>query len=474
MQRRKFMKNVAATSAAFTIVPSFVLGKQHIPPSDTLYMAAFGVGGRGVEVLKGLHNTNKVKFVALCDVDDRLAADSYKKYPKAKRFKDFRKVYDTQLSQIDAIMVATPDHMHARIALPFMKAKKHAYIEKPLTHNIKEARLLTRVAKENSLVTQMGNQGASSDGSREAREWVDAGVIGKVYQVDCWTNRPVWPQGIPAPTEKHKIPKGVDWDLWLGVAAMRPYNHAYLPFKWRGWWDFGTGALGDMGCHIMETPFSVLELGYPTEAEASCTTNWVDDFVEADYSASCPSSSIVRLKFNTQKHGELRLNWYDGGLLPDLPDSLKDGEPIGDAGGGSIFYGTRGILICDTYSRNARILPSSTMKIFQPPKPYLKRITNGINGHQRNFVEACLNGTETSSDFNRAGPLTEAVLMGNLAIRAFQYKNYKPGKKAGDWDPFDYPGRRKIHWDGENMRVTNFEKANDWVQGSYREGWELT
>lgn len=473
MQRRKFIKNVAATSAVFSIVPSFVLGKTHIPPSDTLYLGAFGVGGRGFDVINGLANTNKVKFVTFCDVDDRSAAKTYKKYPKVKRFTDFRKVYDEHLNQIDAIMIATPDHMHASIALPFMRAKKHAYIEKPLTHNIKEARLLTQVAKENGLVTQMGNQGASSDGSREAREWVDAGIIGKVYKVDCWTNRPVWPQGIPVPTAKDKIPKGLDWDLWLGVAAMRDYNHSYLPFKWRGWWDFGTGALGDMGCHIMETPFSVLDLGYPTEAEASCTTNWVDDFVEANYNQSCPSSSIVRLKFNTQEHGEIALNWYDGGLLPDLPDALKDGERIGDSGGGSIFYGTRGILICDTYSRNPRLVPSSTMELLNAPKPYLKRIEGDVDGHQRNFVEACLNGTETSSDFNRAGPLTEAVLMGNLAIRAFQYKNYKPGKKAGDWDPFEYPGRRKILWDGEKMRVTNFEKANDWVKGTYRQGWEL-
>ena len=352
--------------------------------------------------------------------------------------------------------------------------KKHAYVEKPLTHNINEARMMTNIAKENGIVTQMGNQGASSDGSREAKEWIQSGVIGKVYKVDCWTNRPVWPQGVPMPTEKHPIPNGLDWDLWLGTAATRDYNDAYLPFKWRGFWDFGTGALGDMGCHIMETPFGVLDLGYPTEAEASCTTNWVGDFVEADYSHSCPSSSIVRLKFNTEEHGDIALNWYDGGLMPDLPDELKDGETIGDGGGGSIFYGTRGILICDTYSRNARLLPSDTMKLLNPPTPYLNRIEGDIGGHQRNWVEGCLNGTETSSDFKRSGPLTEAVLMGNLAIKAFQYKEFKPGKKAGDWDPFSYPGRRKILWDGENMRVTNYEKANEWVKGSYRKGWEIS
>lgn len=473
MQRRKFIKNVAKSSAVFSIVPSFVLGKTHIPPSDTLYMGAFGVGGRGAGVIKGLNATQKVKFVTLCDVDDRAAIQTYKQFPNAKQFKDYRKVYDKHLKDIDAIMVATPDHMHASIALPFMKAKKHAYVEKPLTHTINEARLMTQVAQENGIVTQMGNQGASSNGSREAKEWIQSGVIGKVYKVDCWTNRPVWPQGVPSPTGKERIPKGLDWDLWLGKAADRNYNKAYLPFKWRGYWDFGTGALGDMGCHIMETPFNVLDLGYPTEAEASCTTNWVGDFVEADYSESCPASSIVRLKFSTKEHGDIALNWYDGGLLPDLPDELKDGETIGNGDGGSVFYGTKGILVCDTYSKNARLLPSTTMKLLNPPKPYLNRIDGAIDGHQKNFVDACLTGIETSSDFKRSGPLTEAVLMGNLAIKAFQYKKLKSGKKIGDWDPFEYPGRRKILWDGANMNVTNWDKANEWVNGNYRKGWEL-
>lgn len=473
MQRRTFIKNVAASSAVFSIVPAYVLGKGHVPPSDTLYIAAFGVGGRGAAVIKGLEETGKVKFVALCDVDDRRAGDTYKMYPGTPKYRDFRKVYDKHLKEIDAVMVATPDHTHATIALPFMQAKKHAYVEKPLTHNINEARILTNVARENNLVTQMGNQGASSDGSRQMREWLAAGVLGRIEKVDCWTNRPVWPQGGALPGDKDRIPKGLDWDLWLGPAAMRPYNDAYLPFKWRGYWDFGTGALGDMGCHIIETPFTVLNLGYPTEAEASCTTSWVGDFVEADYSETCPASSIVRLKFEVPEHGQIDLTWYDGGLMPDLPDELKNDETIGGSGGGTIFYGTRGILISDTYSQNPRLLPSDTMKMFNMPEPSLKRIEGSISGHQRNWVEGCLKGTETSSGFKRSGPLTEAVLMGNLAIKAYQYKELKEGKKTGDWDPFRYPGRRKLLWDGNNMKVTNYDKANAWVKGSYRPGWEL-
>ena len=469
MKRRIFVKNLATTSTAFSIVPSFVLGKNHVPPSDTLYVSAFGVGGRGASVMRGLDMTKKVKYVSLCDVDDRRAASSYMKYPKVKRYKDFRKVFDNHLNEIDAIMVASPDHTHATITLPFMREKKHAYVEKPLTHNIAEARLMTQVASENGIITQMGNQGASSNGSREAKEWIQSGVIGKIERVDCWTNRPVWPQGVPVPTGSNPIPEGLDWDLWLGPAAMRDYNDSYLPFKWRGWWDFGTGALGDMGCHIMETPFGVLDLGYPTEAEASCTTNWIGDFIEADYSQSCPASSVVRLKFNTKEHGKIGLNWYDGGIMPDLPDELKDGEKIGDTGGGTIFYGTNGILICDTYSRNARLLPSERMLDIKPPEPYLDRIPGDTGGHQSNWVDACMKGIKTSSGFEHSGPLTEAVLMGNLAIKSFQYKEPNVNGRG-----FTYPGRRKILWDGENMRVTNYEKANEWVRGTYRKGWELS
>ncbi|MDG3582716.1 Gfo/Idh/MocA family protein [Galbibacter pacificus] len=475
MKRRNFIKNAAAAGSALYIVPSHVMGGVHVPPSDTLYMAGFGVGGRGGQVIKELGNTKKVKFVTLCDVDEVRAKDTFKAHPKAKKYKDFREVYDKHLNEIDAFMVATPDHNHATIALPFMKAKKHAYVEKPLTHNIAEARLMAKVAQENSIVTQMGNQGSSSDGARTTQEWIEAGVIGKVIKVDCWTNRPVWPQGTKGRPEGVPVPGTLDWDQWLGPAAFRPYNPAYLPFKWRGWWDFGTGALGDMGCHIMETPFRVLKLNYPTEAEASCTTVWSGDFVEADYSEACPPSSIVRLKFNTENHGDIALSWYDGGIMPDIPDGLQEGETIGDPGGGSIFYGEKGILITDAYSENPRILNAYKDKVGDfPTEKRLKRIDGAISGHYNNFVDGCLKGIETSSPFSYAGPLTETVLMGNLAIKAFQYKVLKPGKKIGDWDPYDYPGRKKIMWDGKNMRVTNYEKANEWINGSYRKGWELS
>jgi len=473
MKRRNFLQKSAAGVAAFSIVPSYVLGKQHVPPSDTLYVAGFGVGGRGAGVINGLYETGRVKFVAFCDVDERRAAGTFERFPDVPRFKDFRKVFDQSLADIDAIMVATPDHTHASTALPFMREKKHAYVEKPLTHNIYEARLMSETARTYGIVTQMGNQGASSNGSREAREWVDSGIIGRVHTIDCWSNRPVWPQGVALPNKKMRIPRALDWDLWLGPAAERPYNEAYLPFKWRGFWDFGTGALGDMGCHIIETPFSVLDLGYPKEAEASCTTVWVDDFVQADYAHSCPPSSKIHLKFDQPEHGEIELNWYDGGIMPDLPDELKDGEFIGDGGGGTVIYGDRGILVTDTYSRNARLLPSETMKLFQAPEPSLERIPGGMSGHIANFVEGCLNNIPTSSDFSKAGPLTEIVLMGNLAVRAFQYKELNEPEERGQRPYFTYPGRRKLLWDGPGMRITNYDFANQWVRREYREGWSL-
>ncbi|ETN94229.1 Predicted dehydrogenase [Zhouia amylolytica] len=471
MKRRDFVKNVAAAGSAFYIVPSHVLGGTHTAPSDTLYVAAIGAGGRGAGVISELNATKKVKFVALCDVDDRRAGGTYKKFPKAKQYKDFRKVYEEQLKHIDAVVVATPDHTHATIALPFMRAKKHAYVEKPLTHNIHEARLMAKVAKENGIVTQMGNQGSSTDDVRKTKEWLDAGILGKVYRVDCWTNRPVWPQGMRTINEGEPIPEGLDWDLWLGPAAMRPYNSAYLPFKWRGFWDFGTGALGDMGCHIMETPFKTLSLGYPYEAEASCTTVWSGDFVEADYNKACPPSSVVRLKFKNDQHGDVALNWYDGGIMPDMPDNILEGETIGNVDGGSIFYGEKGILVTDTYSRNPRFLKNYTPSSISYPPETLKRVKGT---HADNFVDGCLKGTETSSPFSYAGPLTESVLMGNLAIKAFQYKVLKDGKKPTDWAPYNYPGRKKLKWDGENMLITNYDKANEWVKGNYRKGWELT
>lgn len=472
MDRRSFLKKTALASAAISIVPAHVLGKTRTAPSDTVYMAGIGVGGRGYGVFSALQKTGKVKFVALADVSDKQGEKAFSEAPKAKQYRDFRQIYDHHLDSIDAFFCATPDHTHAVTSLPFMRAGKHAFVEKPLTHNIAEARMMTKVAAERNLVTQMGDVGASSDGLRTATEMIKAGIIGNVTKVDCWTNRPVWPQGLEPPTVGESVPSYLDWDLWLGPAKMREYNSRYLPFKWRGFWDFGTGAMGDMGCHIMETPYIALGLGYPTSAEASCTTMWSGDFIEASYQGVCPPSSVVRLTFDHEVFGEIKLNWFDGGLMPERPELLPADDLPGNWDGGSVFYGSKGILVTDTYSRNPRVYLNDGSKA-EAPAETLQRIHNGTSGHIANFVDGVLGKAKTSSPFSQAGPLTESVLMGNLAIRAYQYKTLQPGKTQTDWAPYDYPGRTRLNWDGEQMKITNFELANQWVSRSYREGWNI-
>ena len=472
--RRKFIKNTSLSAASFMIVPRYVLGgKGFISPSDKLNIAGIGIGGRGHGIVKGAYNEGANNIVALCDVDQKYAKRTFEEYPKAKRFKDFRKMLRKR-KDIDAVMVGTPDHTHAVIALTAMQMGKHVYVEKPLTHDIYEARILTQAAAKYKVATQMGNQGASGEGVRLIMEWIDAGVIGDVTKVHCWTNRPIWPQGIPTPKEKQEIPKDLDWDLWLGTAPFRDYNAAYLPFKWRGWWDFGTGALGDMACHIMDPPYRALKLGYPIEVEASVGQVYSGDFVLADYTDSCPPSSKIHIKFPARgAMPPVEMVWYDGGILPKRPDELEDGEAMGDSGGGVIFEGSRGKIMCGVYGRNPTLLPTKAMKFFKQPEKTIPRIEGDAAGHQLDWVKSCKEGTPTASSFDYAGPFTETVLMGNLAIRSFNYKKLKPGKKVGDWDPYEFPGRKKLLWDGENMRITNFEEGNQFVKRNYRAGWSL-
>jgi predicted dehydrogenase len=266
--RRSFIKNAAVAAASFTILPRFVLGgKGYIPPSDTLYIAGIGVGGKGTSDLTGFAAHKQAKIGFLCDVDDRMAVKSKENFPSAKYYKDFRVMLDKEHKHIDAVSVSTPDHTHFAAAMAAMQRKKHVYVQKPLTYSIAEARQLAEAAKKHKVITQMGNQYASADPVRIAKEYIDAGLIGDVTEVITWTNRPVWPQGIPAPTGTHAVPPELDWDLWLGPAPAIDFNPAYLPFNWRGWWPFGTGALGDMGCHILDAAFRILPIDYPTEVE---------------------------------------------------------------------------------------------------------------------------------------------------------------------------------------------------------------
>jgi len=461
MKRRAFIKQLGQGAATFTIVPSFVLGGNHTAPSDLLYIACFGVGGRGEGVISDLESTTKVRIVSLCDVDRNRALNTIKAYPNVNYYQDFRDVYDKHINEIDAIMVATPDHTHACISLPFMRAKKHAYVEKPLTHNIYEARIMADTAKKGNIVTQMGNQGVSGGGSTIIKHWIEKGEIGKVTKIDCWTNRPVWPQGFTEIPTEQAIPKNLEWDQWLGPAAYRSYSPSYLPFKWRSYWDFGTGALGDMGCHIIETPFNALSLSYPLSAEASCSTFWIDDFVRAEKSISFPASSKVKMEFEIEKHGIIDLNWYDGGILPDQPEGLAPTEPLGASGGGTIIFGEKVIIIADVYSANPRLfLYNGANNTLQRKKESKTEI---LNGHAEEFVNACIQGGKTKSNFYLAGKLTEIVLMGNLAV--FNAQNKQSGS--------DESPARKLFWDGKNMQVKNRTDLDYIIRGMYRDGWKL-
>jgi len=468
MKRRDFLKTTGASASAFYIVPGSVIGGSgRVAPSDKLNVAAIGAGGKGSVNITRTFNKGTDNIVALCDVDDRQADKTRKTWPKATYYKDFRDLLDKEHKNIDAVIVSTPDHMHAVQALAAMQLGKHVYVEKPLTHDIYEARILTQAAEKYKLVTQMGNQGSSGDDTRKVEHWIQSGVIGDVHTVHVWTNRPVWPQGIPTPTEVHEIPSELDWDLWLGTAPKRDFNNTYVPAKWRGWADFGTGALGDMGCHFIDVPFRALKLGYPISVECSAGAVWKGFFEEAIYTDSLPPSSKIHIQF--PKRGSLipvELIWYDGGILPRRPDELQADEKMGDWDGGLIFEGSKGKLMAGLFGTKATLLPNSKMKEVSLPEPPVEFVENGIEGHQQQWVKACKEGygAYTSSAFSQAGPLTETVLMGNLAVLTY---NYQAGES-------EFPGRKKLLWDGENMKITNFDMANKFVKREYRGDWKLS
>ncbi len=465
MKRRKFIKSKAAGISAFYIVPRHVLGNGFVSPSDKLNIAAIGSGGKGTVNITNSFNNGSDNIIALCDVDDRMAAKMRKAHPKAKYYKDFRELLDKEDKNIDAAIVSTPDHMHGVQALQAMKRGKHVYVEKPLTHDIYEARLLTEAAAKYKVVTQMGNQGSSGDDTRLIETWIQEGVIGDVHTVHVWTNRPVWPQGIPSPTGDFPIPEEVSWDLWLGTAPTRKFNPLYIPANWRGWGDFGTGALGDMGCHFMDVPFRALSLGYPSSVSCSVGAVWTGFFEEAVYTDSLPPSSKIHLQFPARgSMGPVELTWYDGGILPKRPKELLPDEQMGEWDGGIIMEGTSGKLMAGLFGRNPTLLPSKDMDINSLPKSKFPFVEGGSVGHQQQWVNACKEGygAYTSSSFDLAGPLTETVLMGNLAVRSFNHKE-------GD----EFTGRKELLWDGESMKITNYDPANKFVKRTYRGEWDF-
>ncbi len=472
MKRRKFLEVSGASVAGITIVPRHVLGgRGFTPPSDKLNIAAIGVGGKGAVNIERSYNGGTDNIVALCDVDDRQAVEARKQFSKAPYYRDFREMLEKEDQNIDAVLVSTPDHMHGVHALAAMKMGKHVYCEKPLTHDIYEARILTQAAEKYQVVTQMGNQGSSGDSTRYIESWIQQGLVGDVHKVHVWTNRPVWPQGIPAPKEEHPVPKEVDWDLWLGTAPKREFNNLYIPANWRGWVDFGTGALGDMGCHFMDVPFRALKLGYPTSVYCSAVLKW-SGFFEADNTMdSYPAASKIHIQFPQREDLiPVELIWYDGGILPERPKELLPDEPMSDFDGGMLFEGSQGKLMAGLFGTNPTILPTAKMKFIKKPEPSKPLVQNGEVGHQQQWVKACKEGygAYTSSSFAEAGPLTETVLMGNLAVLSYNYA--EPEDSFYKWT---YPGRKELLWDGEQMKITNFEPANRFVKRTYRGDWNF-
>ncbi|MBN8667863.1 MAG: Gfo/Idh/MocA family oxidoreductase [Chitinophagales bacterium] len=467
--RRKFIQQTSLAAAGFMIVPRHVLGKGYIAPSDKLNIAGIGAGGKGQSDLAEFAKSPHVNVVALCDVDDRQAVASRKKFSNAPYYKDFREMLAKEHKNIDAVSVSTPDNTHAVATIAAMQLGKHVYTQKPLTHDIYEARMLTEAAKKYKVVTQMGNQGASGDGVRRSKELVNAGLIGDVHTALAWTNRPVWPQGIPTPTGKYDIPAELNWDLWQGPAKSIDYNPAYLPFNWRGWWAYGTGALGDMACHIMDPIYRILPILYPDSVECSVATVWREMWNDTQNLDACPPSSIIHLNYpRTDGKGNIKVSWYDGGLLPQRPDELLPEEAFGNWDGGVLLIGSKGKLLMDCYGANPRLLPTKLMKETNLPGETIPRVKEG---HYLQWVNACIAGygkMETSSPFEFAGPFTESILIGNLAIRSWMLKN----PKLKGWED-KYLGRKKLIWDAKNMRITNFDEANQFVKREYREGWSL-
>ncbi len=431
--RRDFIKKTAAAAAAFTIVPSHVVsGLGYKAPSDKLNIAGVGVGGMG---RSNLRNMNTENIVALCDVDWKYAQKCFNDYPNAKKYWDWRIMLDEIGKDIDAVVIATADHTHAIIAANAMTMGKHVYVQKPLTLTVYESRLLTKLAREHEVVTQMGNQGNSGEGLRQMCEWIWDGQIGEIKEVHAWTNRPIWPQGLNRPLDSPPVPETLNWDLFLGPAPHRPYNPIYTPWNFRGWWDFGTGALGDMACHILDPVFKGLNLKYPSKVQGSSTLVNLD---------SAPAAEVVEYIFPERPAMDkvrmpvLKVTWWDGGLLPPRPEELPAGIQMGkDGGGGCLFKGSKGKMMCGVYGRHPWIIGRDEPQV---PKT-LKRIGTS---HEMDWVRACKDGYKKSverdslpsSNFDYAGPLNEMVVMGVNAVRLQGLKKI-------------------IEWDGDKMEFTN-------------------
>jgi len=484
VSRRTFLGTTATAAAAFTIIPSRAMGNVlgHKAPSEKLNIAVVGPGGRANSML-GHVSAAEENVVALCDVDWQKAAPQFERFPNAKKYWDFRKMLDEMRNSIDAVIVGTADHTHCIVAAQAITMGKHVYVEKPLTHSVYESRLLTKLAAKYKVATQMGNQGASDPGVRQICDWIADGQIGEVTKVECSTNRPIWPQGLNPPQQGQWVPETLNWDLFIGPAKMIPYHETYHPWNWRGWWAFGTGALGDMACHIMHPVFKALKLGYPTKVQGSSSLLLMDC---APVAQKVKMTFPARTQFDTKKvkYPEVEVTWTDGGIMQDYPKGWP-AEKRWDGEGPVIFYGTKDALICGCYGRAPWLLSGRT-----PVSPKTQRevpTSETVRGghHTTDWVRACKespeNRTPTASDFSEAGPFNEMVVMGVLAVRLqglgreliwdgpnMQFTNIADSDQIR-WVANSGQGMRRISTEPMNAKAT----AAELIKHTYREGWSL-
>lgn len=439
VNRRTFLTGTAAAALAGCATPRPVSLKRmgYISPNEKLNIASIGAGGKASGDIDDCASEN---IVALCDPDVRRAGSTFAKYPNAKQYTDYRVMLEEYGDNIDAVIVSTPDHVHATASVMAMRMGKHIYVQKPLAHNVHECRVMQRIANEYNVATQMGNQGHSGEGVRKCCEMVWSGAIGDVREVHAWTNRPIWPQGIAEPLPPQEVPESIDWDVWLGPAPYRPYNEGYAPFNWRGWYDFGVGALGDMACHILDPVNWAMQLTAPVSVE--CIRQ------EGKNSQTYPNKSIIRFDFPQRgTMPPVSVYWYDGGLMPPRPEGVPEDNALADGDNGSLFIGDGGILTVGTYGGNPRLLPDSKMADYQFPEPLLTRAPE----HHRDWLRACKGGSPACSNFDYSAPFTEWILLGTIALRV----------------------EGKLYWDAEAMKFTNSNEANQYLTREYRKGWEL-
>jgi len=460
--RRQFIGRAAGAAAAFTIVPRHVLGgSKFVAPSEKVYIAIIGCGGQGRTNARGLFGQDDAQIVAIADPREQadysryyyrgvagrlpVKAEIEKRYSeknpqfRCKDYVDFRELLDKEKG-IDAVLCATPDHWHAFVTLAAIHRGKHVYCEKPLTHNIYEARTVAKAAAKAGVATQLGNQGRSDEGNRLTCEMVWDGAIGEVREVHAWSSAGGWTSGRGRPKDRPDIPKGFDWQLWLGPKADRPYHPAYAPYNWRGWWEFGTGCVGDMSVHNLDPAFASLKLGHPISVEAVET-----DFVDSEVIGG---NNHVVWEFGPREGmGPVTVHWYDGSLQPPRPAELEAGRRMGEGSNGVLLIGSKGTIMGGGWSHSPRIIPEPKQREYGRPPKMLPRSP----GHHRNWLDACKGGPKACSDFSYGARLTEFVLLGDVAIRA----------------------QKKILWDGPNMKITNAPEAQRFVQEPYRSGFDL-